>query len=149
MANISALNTLIDLANKDSDEAAKRLGIALRVSEEADQKLELLLQYRNDYALRCQTSLETGISTTHFNNFQVFMQKLDQAVSGQQKVVNDAKDRAEQARKAWVICEQKKMSFVTLAGRANQESARRELWRDQKQNDEHAARRSLHKPNHS
>jgi flagellar FliJ protein len=37
------------------------------------------------------------------------------------------------------------MSFVTLAERAGKADARRELWRDQKQNDEHAARRSLHK----
>ena len=147
MATPSALHTLIDRANKESDEAAKRLGIALRISEEAAQKLDLLLQYRDDYAMRCQSNLADGISTTHFNNFQVFMQKLDHAISGQQKVVSDAQDRSAQARAAWLLCEQKKMSFVTLLGRANKESARRELWRDQKQNDEHAARRALHKPN--
>ena len=147
MATPSALNTLIDLANKETDEAAKRLGAALHASEEADQKLGLLMQYRNDYAERCQSSLTAGISTTHFNNFQVFMQKLDHAISGQQKVVNDAKQRVAQARAAWQACEQKKMSFVTLADRASKEDARRELWRDQKQNDEHAARRALHKRN--
>jgi flagellar FliJ protein len=147
MATPSALNTLIDLANKETDEAAKRLGAALHASEEADQKLGLLMQYRDDYAERCQSSLTAGISTTHFNNFQVFMQKLDHAISGQQKVVNDARQRVAQARAAWQACEQKKMSFVTLADRASKEDARRELWRDQKQNDEHAARRALHKRN--
>jgi flagellar FliJ protein len=145
MASPSALNTLIDLANKDSDEAAKRLGAALRAGEEANQKLELLMQYRDDYAARCQAGLTAGISTTHFNNFQVFMQKLDYAIVGQQKVVAEAMQRVAQARAAWQACEQKKMSFVTLADRASKEDARRELWRDQKQNDEHAARRSLHK----
>jgi flagellar FliJ protein len=149
MASPSALHTLIELANKETDEAAKRLGAALRVCEEAGQKLDLLLQYRDDYALRCQSSLAVGISTTHFNNFQVFMQKLDHAIAGQQKVVSDANDRAMQARAAWLVCEQKKMSFVTLADRASKENIRRELYRDQKQNDEHAARRALHKPNHS
>lgn len=147
MATPSALNTLIDLANKETDEAAKRLGAALHASEEADQKLCLLMQYRDDYAERCQSSLTAGISTTHFNNFQVFMQKLDHAISGQQKVVNDARQRVAQARAAWQACEQKKMSFVTLADRASKQDARRELWRDQKQNDEHAARRALHKRN--
>lgn len=149
MANPSALDTLIDLANKETDEAAKLLGAALRGGEEADQKLDLLMQYRDDYAARCQSSLATGISTTHFNNFQVFMQKLDHAIVGQQKVVSDAKQRIAQARAAWQACEQKKMSFVTLADRANKESARRELWLDQKQNDEHAARSALYKRNPS
>lgn len=149
MASPSALHTLIELANKESGEAAKRLGAALRVSEEAEQKLELLEQYRNDYAARCQSNLANGISTTHFNNFQIFMQKLDHAIAGQQKVVGDAQARAMQARAAWIICEQKKMSFVTLADRASKENLRREHWRDQKQNDEHATRRALHKPNPS
>jgi flagellar FliJ protein len=149
MANPSALDTLIDLANKETDEAAKLLGTTLRAGEEADQKLDLLMQYRDDYAARCQTNLASGISTTHFNNFQAFMQKLDHAIAGQQKVVSDAKQRIAQARAAWQACEQKKMSFVTLADRASKESARRELWLDQKQNDEHAARSALYKRNPS
>ena len=149
MANPSALHTLIDLANKETDEAAKKLGIALRAGEEAEQKLELLMQYRDDYAARCQTTLSTGISTTQLHNFQMFMQKLEHAIAGQQKVVGDARQKTAQARAAWQACEQKKMSFVTLAERADKEQSRRELWRDQKQNDEYAARRTLHKPNPS
>lgn len=149
MANPSALNTLIDLAHKETDEAAKWLGAALRVSEEATQKLDLLLEYRDDYARRCQSNLSSGISTTHFNNFQVFMQKLDHAILGQQKVVSAAQQHTEQARAAWLACEQKKMSFVTLAGRASKENVRCELRRDQKQNDEHATRRASRKQHHS
>ena len=149
MATSSALNTLIDLAKKETDAAAKQLGAALHAGEEAEQKLELLMQYRDDYAARCQSNLTSGISTTHFNNFQVFMQKLEHAIAGQQKVVADARQRIAQARAVWQACEQKKMSFVTLADRASKESTRRELWLDQKQNDEHAARRALHKRNPS
>ena len=39
MASPSALSTLIDLANKETDEAAKLLGAALRTGDEAAQKL--------------------------------------------------------------------------------------------------------------
>lgn len=149
MATRSALDTLIELANKDADEAAKRLGELLRSHDEARQKLDLLQQYRDDYALRCQNSLANGISTTHFNNYRVFMQKLDHAISGQQTVVSHAGQRVEQARTNWQVCEQKKMSFVTLSDRATKEELRRESWRDQKQNDEHAARSVSHKRNPS
>lgn len=149
MATPSALNTLIDLANKETNAAAEQLGAVLRACEEADQKLELLLQYRNDYAERRQSDMASGISTAQLHNFQVFMQKLDHAIAGQHKVVSDVRLRAEQARTAWRACEQKKMSFVTLLDRAGKDAARRELWLDQKQNDEHAARSVLHKSNHS
>ena len=145
MAQPSVLNTLIDLAQKESDEAAQRLGTALRASEEAKQKLDLLLEYRDDYAKRCQSNLVSGISATHFNNFKVFMQKLDHAILGQQKVVSGAGQYVEQARASWISSEQKKMSFVTLADRANKENARGELRRDQKQNDEYAARQAPRK----
>lgn len=147
MAHPSALNTLIDLAHKETDEAAKRLGAALRAGEEAKQKLELLLAYRDDYEKRCQSNLSSGISATHFNNFQVFMHKLDAAIAGQQKVVGIAERHAEHARTAWMACEQKKMSFVTLASRASKENARCELRRDQKQNDEYAARQAPRRQN--
>lgn len=142
MAAPSALETLIDLAHKETDEAAKRLAAALRSGEEAGEKLALLTQYRDDYNARCHTELANGLSTTQFHNYQVFMQKLDHAIAGQQKVVDAAQRQIAAARAAWQACEQKKMSFVTLADRAKKEETRRELWRDQKQNDEHAARRA-------
>ena len=149
MANPDTLNTLIELANKETDEAAKQLGAALRLKEDAIQKLDLLLQYRDDYAQRYEATLSAGISAAQINNFQVFIHKLDSAIAGQQKVVTESARRAEQARTVWISCEQKKMSFVTLSNRASKDIARRELWRDQKQNDEFAARSAQRKPNHS
>ena len=149
MSSPNALATLIELANKDAEDAARHLGDTIRLREEATQKLELLMQYRDDYALRCQSDMANGISATQFNNFQVFMHKLDQAIAGQQQVVNDAGRRADQARTAWMACEQKKMSFVTLNDRADRAQALHERKRDQKQNDEYAARSAQPKhPSH-
>jgi flagellar FliJ protein len=145
MATPSALATLIDLANKETEAAARRLGDTIRLREEAAQKLDLLTQYRDDYALRCQASLASGIGATQFNNFQVFMAKLDQAIAGQQQVVADAARRADQARTDWIACEQKKMSYVTLNTRAERAEIRLALKRDQKQNDEYAARSAIPK----
>lgn len=142
MATTSALATLIELANKASDEAAKRLAAALRAHEDAKQKLDLLLNYRGDYAERCQAGLAAGMGAVQFNNYQAFMQKLDQAIAGQDKVVVDALRRVDQARAAWCAAEQKKMSFTTLNERAVKEQSRRDAVREQKQSDEFANRRS-------
>lgn len=147
MPNPVALNMLIELAQQETERAAKWLGAALRVREESGQKLDLLQGYRDDYAKRCESNLVDGISTTHFNNFRGFMQKLDDAIHSQQKVVREAGLRADEARAAWMRCEQKKMSFVTLVSRSAKASAQHELRRDQKQNDELAARQTMSKPN--
>lgn len=142
MATPSTLATLIELANQASDEAAKRLAAALRMHEEAKQKLDLLMGYRKDYAERFQNGLANGMGAMQFNNYQAFMQKLDQAIAGQDRIVVDALGRVDQARAAWCAAEQKKMSFTTLNARALKEQSRRDAARDQKQSDEFATRRT-------
>lgn len=140
MPSPSALATLIEIATRAADEAARRLGETIRQREEATQKLELLTRYRDDYALRGQADMAGGMSIAQFNNFQMFMAKLDQAIAGQRQIVAGAGQRADQARSAWMQCEQKKLSFATLNDRAARTEAHRETRRDQKQNDEYATR---------
>jgi flagellar FliJ protein len=145
MANPSALHTLIELAAKDSDEAAKRLGEALRAAEETEKKLNLLLGYRDEYAARLQNNQANGISAMEYRNFQLFIDKLDTAIAGQQAVVQDARRRVENERKSWQECERKRMSYDTLASRAETARQHKENKRDQKQMDEYAARSAMAK----
>ncbi len=145
MATSSALDTLIELATKDSDEAAKRLGHCMKAAEDSEQKLVLLMQYRDDYAARFQRNLESGLTAMGYRNFQLFMDKLENAISSQQLVVREAHIHVEQERSAWQASERKRMSYGTLANRALKASQLAENKRDQKQTDEHAARQFLYK----
>ncbi len=146
MANPSALHTLIELAVKDSDEAARRLGEAIRAAEECEKKLNLLLGYRDEYASRFQSSQATGLTAMEYRNFQVFIGKLDTAIAGQQSIVQNAKHRIDNERKSWQECEKKRMSYDTLASRAETARLHKENRRDQKQMDEYAARSALYRP---
>ena len=145
MATSSALDTLIELATKETDEAAKRLGQCMRAAEETEQKLALLMQYRDDYAARFQQNLTTGLTAMGYRNFQLFMDKLEQAIDSQKLVVRDAHVRVERERTAWQASERKRMSYGTLANRALKSKQQAENKRDQKQTDEHAARQFLYK----
>ncbi|BBP03854.1 hypothetical protein TPL01_04550 [Sulfuriferula plumbiphila] len=145
MTTHSAIHTLIELATKDADEAAKRLGAALRASEETGQKLSLLLQYRDDYAARCQADLASGLTATGYLNFRVFLEKLDNAIAGQREVVREAQKLVDAARRVWQENERKRMSFGTLATRAKKQARQHETRRDQKLTDEHATRQTLYK----
>lgn len=145
MATSSALGTLIELATRDTDEAAKRLGKCMKAAEECEQKLALLKQYRDDYAARFQQSLSTGLSASGYRNYQQFLDKLEQAIGSQQQVVREAHARVEREKKAWQDCERKRMSYGTLADRAEKAQQLKDNKRDQKQMDEHAARQLLYK----
>ncbi|WP_293780306.1 flagellar export protein FliJ [uncultured Oxalicibacterium sp.] len=141
MATSSALETLIDLATRETDDAAKRLGVAMKGAEDAQQKLNLLNQYRDDYMVRFQQNLSTGLTAMAYANYQQFIGKLDQAIDGQQLVVRDAKLRVERERENWQASERKRMSYGTLAERAEKVQQAKDNKREQKQMDEYAARR--------
>jgi flagellar FliJ protein len=140
MANPSALETLIELAQRASDDAAKRLGAALKSVEEAEQKLKMLLGYRDDYANRLDQAQMAGITPFAYANFVAFVGKLDNAINGQQEVVKHAKYKRELEKTAWQESERKRLSYRTLNDRAAAEALKIENKRDQKMMDDHAAR---------
>ena len=140
MANPSALDTLIELAQRASDDAAKRLGAALKAVEEAEQKYQMLLGYRDDYANRLDQAQMNGITPFAYANFVAFVGKLDNAINGQQEVVKHAKYKSEQEKAAWQESERKRLSYRTLNDRAAAEALKIENKRDQKMMDDHAAR---------
>ena len=144
MANTSALETLIELAQRDSDAAAKRLGAALKAVEEAEQKLQMLLGYRDDYANKLDQAQMAGITPFAYRNFVAFVGKLDNAINGQREVLKHAKYKSEQEKKAWQESERKRLSYRTLNERAAAEALRIENKRDQKMMDDHAARTVRH-----
>ena len=140
MANTSALETLIELAQRDSDAAAKRLGAALKSVEEAEQKLQMLLGYRDDYANRLDQAQMNGITPFAYANFVAFVGKLDNAINGQQEVLKHAKYKSELEKTTWQESERKRLSYRTLTERAAAEALTIDNKRDQKMMDDHAAR---------
>jgi flagellar FliJ protein len=145
MANRSALDTLIELAQRESDEAAKRLGAALRTVEEAQQKLTMLLGYRDDYAMKLDAAQVAGMTPMAYQNFVAFMGKLDNAIKGQGEVIKHAQHKSGIEQAAWQASERKRLSYRTLNERAAAGALRIENKRDQKLMDEHAARQAYYK----
>ena len=145
MTHHSTIHTLIELATKEVDEFSKRLGIAIRANEDNEQKLMLLLQYREDYANRCQQDLSTGLTTQGYQNFRVFLNKLDDAIDGQREIIKQSKNHIEIERHAWQTAERKRMSFDTLAHRAQQQAQQQAIRREQKATDEYANSNSARK----
>ncbi|HEY0064636.1 MAG TPA: flagellar export protein FliJ [Telluria sp.] len=145
MAKQSALDTLIELAQRETDDAAKRLGAALKAVDESEQKLAMLLGYREDYALRLDAAQVAGMTPMAYRNFVAFMDKLDIAINGQREVIKHAQHKSGVEKAAWQASERKRLSYRTLNERAAAEALHKENKRDQKQMDEHAARQAYYK----
>jgi flagellar FliJ protein len=140
MAHASALETLIDLAQRESDACAKRLGAALKAVDDGEQKLQMLMGYRDDYADRLDAAQMAGITPFAYQNFVAFLGKLEQAIDGQREVLKHARVKADMEKKIWQESERKRLSYRTLNERAAAEALAIENKRDQKMMDDHAAR---------
>ena len=145
MANLSALETLIDLAQRESDAAARRLGAALKAVEEGEQKLQMLLGYRDDYANKLDAAQMAGITPFAYHNFVAFLGKLENAINGQREVIKHAQYKADTERKAWQESERKRLSYRTLTERAAAQALALENKRDQKMMDDHSPRPARYK----
>lgn len=145
MASKAQLETLMDLARRETDDAAKRLGVALKGVEDAKQKHQMLVGYQNEYIKRFEAAQAAGITPMAYRNFVAFIEKLDTAVKGQLEMIKHAELRSEQEKAAWQASERKRMSYSTLNDRADAAALKLENKRDQKQMDEHAARQAYYK----
>ena len=141
----STLDTLIELATDEVGKAAVQLGHSIRSANDAEQKLAMLVQYRDEYTARFQSSLQDGLSVSEYRNYQHFIEKLDQAIAGQQEVVQMAQHRIEQDKSSWQSSEHKRASFDTLATRAQKEAQKKEDRAVQKEMDEYAMRQQHYK----
>jgi flagellar FliJ protein len=145
MASTSQLETLIDLARRETDDAAKRLGAALKAVNDAEEKLNMLIGYRDEYGRKFEASQQAGITPMAYRNFQSFMEKLDSAIRGQQEVLRHTQKRGELEKTNWQTAERKRMSYSTLLDREEAKLQKLEAKRDQKAMDEHAARQAFYK----
>jgi flagellar FliJ protein len=145
MASKAQLETLMDLARRETDDAAKRLGAALKAVDEARQKHQMLLGFREEYVKKFEAAQAAGITPMAYRNFQAFIEKLEVAVKGQHDMIQHAEYRSEQEKTAWQASERKRMSYSTLNDRADADALKLENKRDQKQMDEHAARQAYYK----
>ena len=93
----------------------------------------------------CSSTATITPRVSSYRNFQLFIEKIDNAIAGQEDVVRSSQQRVAEARAAWQACERKRMSYDTLATRARDKEMQKQNKRDQKSMDEHASRITFYK----
>jgi flagellar FliJ protein len=134
------LTLLIERSQEDYDRSARALGQATTLQDRQAQKLQLLEEYRNEYRARLDQQAGDGMSMTELVNYRRFIAQLDQAVEQQQRVVHQAAQGVEFARRQWQEAHRQLKSYEVLMARraaAAQATANR---KEQRESDAYAAR---------
>ena len=145
MNRTSPLPLLIELAQKEADDAAAILSSMLANRKQSEQKLALLTQYREEYQQRLSSHAQQGIASTDLQNFDMFLRKLSDAIEQQRGELHHWQTSVSAAQEVWQQTQRKLKSFGVLEQRRKDDLTTKANRHMQKQTDEFAARASLNR----
>ena len=140
-----SLQPLVQLAQQKNDAATRKLGQLNQQHQTAQEKLDALQQYRKDYQTRLQESTKNGIDPAELRNFQEFINKLDEAISQQLKLVGQSKVSTQVGRGEFDTARRKLKSFDTLQQRHIETQKKVAEKSEQIAQDEHSGRSATYK----
>lgn len=130
------LQTLLDLTQSHTDAAARSLHTLKSEWQSAEEKLNQLLQYENDYRARLQQSTQRGMSVSEVRNFQQFLVKLEVAITQQREEINHCKNRWELGQLEWQQHKRKLTAYDTLSERHRKSELKVEARQEQREQDD-------------
>lgn len=139
------LQPLLNLAQHQNDTATRTLGQLNQQQHSSQQKLDTLLEYRKDYQTRWQETARNGLSPAGLRNFQEFMNKLDEAIVQQTRMVEQSKLSTQRGRSEFDATQRKLKSFDTLQQRHFEMQSKIAGKAEQKALDEHTGRLVNHR----
>lgn len=142
MSAKSVLVTLQQLATKAVDDAAEQLTASNQALADEKNTLLMLEKYRDEYIAKLSVKLETGVDMQAHQNFQRFLHMLDDAIKGQEQVMENANTKVAVDKKMWQDSNKKKFSYNVLGERYQKKEDQLEDRREQKLMDEFAMRGS-------
>ena len=134
------LQSLLDLSQLRLDEATRTLGELISGQQEAAQRLEVLMQYRDEYQSRFLDSARDGIGRDAWHNYRAFLDRLDAAVAQAKDMVTASERRTAAGQQEWLSKRGRLKAFDTLAQRHQSRVDYADARQEQKAFDEHAAR---------
>lgn len=139
MSNRFPLQSVMDLAREDADRAAQRLGHAMKQLMDADRKLKMLLDYREEYQNKFRSSASSGIDSAGWRNFNLFLAKLESGIETARAQADAARRAAHAAQVHWQELQRKLKAYDVLAERHERNQLALTARREQRETDDQAA----------
>ncbi|MFJ5381917.1 flagellar export protein FliJ [Cupriavidus sp. CER94] len=140
MAKTSPIHTLADIAQDNTDKATRELGRLQGLRTQALQQLHALTEYRHEYRARMQVIAAEGMTSSRWQDFSRFLDSLDHAIRQQTAALDKAEADLLAGRANWQQQKRRQNSFDTLITRAEVREQQIATRREQRANDEYAAR---------
>ncbi len=134
------LQTILDLSQMKLEEATRHLGELIAGQQQAAERMEVLIQYRDEYQARFLAAAREGLSREQWRNYQSFLERLDGAIDQAKEMVARSRQQTEAGQQDWLDKRGRVKAFDTLAHRHQVRENYTESRLEQKNLDEHSAR---------
>lgn len=141
MAQTFPLQTLLELMQNRTDEASRKLGQLITAEQSQRSRLQMLEQYREEYAQRMREATAEGITRLILRNYQDFLARIDEAIEQQRQAVQNSELSTKAGQTEWRNQNTKLMAIDTLSSRHDARERYRENKQEQKILDEFSSRK--------
>jgi len=131
------LQPAVDQAQRRQKDALQRLADHQQKLAHAEQQLEELQRYRRDYSLA-----GGGLTVTALLNRQQFVDRIDQAIVQQAKLIERLQRQLEDARERWLQAHARENALDSVVERLRKQESQHEQRLEQAEVDERMQHRS-------
>ena len=131
------LQPAVDQAQRRQKDALQRLADHQQKLAHAEQQLEELQRYRRDYSLA-----DGGLTVSALLNRQQFVDRTDQAIVQQAKLIERLQRQLEGARERWLQAHARENALDSVVERLRKQESQREQRLEQAEVDERMQHRS-------
>lgn len=125
------LQPAVEQAQRRQKEALQRLAEQQQKLAQAEQQLDELQRYRRDYGLS-----DGGLTVSALINRQQFVDRIDQAIVQQTRLIERLQRQLESARERWLQAHAREHALDSVVGRLRRQEDQREQRLEQAEVDE-------------
>lgn len=134
------LQTIVDIKARQEQAALEVLGQSQRQHTEMKKQVEGLTNYRSDYVDKCNAFARDGVKVSRLIEFRAFIDKLDIAIAGQEKLLNRMEQDVQMKRQVWEFTHRSTKTIQKVRESALKTEKKIEDKREQLEQDERSSR---------
>ena len=140
MKRSKRLQVIVDIKAIQEQKSLEVLGQAQRQHTQMKGQVEGLSSYRSDYVDKCNAFAKGGVKVSRLIEFRSFIDKLDIAITGQEKILKNMEQDVLLKRKTWEMMYQNTQIIQKVRESALKVEQHHENKREQHEQDEHSSR---------
>ncbi|MFZ2267899.1 MAG: flagellar export protein FliJ [Azonexus sp.] len=141
MSQPFSLQPLLEIMQSRTDEASRKLGQLIAAEQSQKSRLQMLEQYRAEYAQQMSEATSRGLTRLMLHNYQDFLGRIDQAIEQQRIAVRNSESGTKAGQENWQAENKKLKAIDTLSLRHDARERYREGKQEQKLQDEFSTRK--------